>query len=79
MKGPVMMLACLLACLTLFSGCTGNGGGQDAGSHNAVESGVPDRGDDPGEPTGPNGLPDGISYEFEDPDHAGGMIVIPSE
>lgn len=55
------------------------GGGEDAGSRNAVESGVPDGEDDPGGKTGFHRSPDGTAYSFKDPDHAGGMIAIPGE
>ena len=83
MKKITIMLACMLACCALFSGCTDKKGNSDQELGNSVEI------DDTGleidaeskpdaEDNSANGdLPDGFVYEFKDPDNADGIVVTP--
>ncbi len=85
MKKIVIILACMLICFSLFTGCTDqkNGDSQDTDLGNAVEIDDADIEIDaePGTDTGENSdnitLPDGFTYSFRDPDHADGIVVTP--
>ena len=87
MKKIAIILACVLVCFTLFTGCTDqkNGGDQDTNVGNSVEFDDADIGVDA--ETKPDAednsdsvsLPDGYSYSFKDPDNADGIVVTPKE
>ena len=85
MKKIAIILACMLVCLSLFTGCTDqkNGGDQDTNVGNSVEFDDTDIEIDtePGLDTEGNSddvtLPDGITYSFRDPDNADGIVVTP--
>ena len=87
MKKIAIILACMLVCLSLFTGCTNqkDGGDQDTNLGNSVEiddtdidvdtetkSGAEDNSDSVS-------LPDGYTYSFKDPDNADGIVVTPKE
>ena len=87
MKKIAAILACMLACLTLFTGCTDqkDSDSQDTNLGNSVEiddtdidvdAGIkPDTGDNSDNVT----LPGGYTYSFRDPDNADGIVVTPRE
>ena len=85
MKKIAIILACMLVCLSLFTGCTDqkNGGNQDTNVGNSVEFDDTDIEIDtePGLDTEGNSddvtLPDGFTYSFRDPDNADGIVVTP--
>ena len=87
MKKITAILACMVVCFSLFTGCTDqkNGGDQDTNVGNSVEFDVtdidvdaetrPDAEDNSDDVT----LPDGFTYSFRDPDNADGIVVTPRE
>ena len=87
MKKITAILACLLVCFLLFTGCTDqkDGGNQDTNVGNSVEIDDADIEIDtePGLDTEDNfddvTLPDGVTYSFRDPDNADGIVVTPRE
>ena len=87
MKKIVIILACILVCFTLFTGCTDQkgSGNQDTNLGNSVEIDDTDLGIDterkPDTEDNPAiiDLPDGITYSFKDPDNADGIVVTPRE
>ena len=80
-------IAVILACLTLFTGCTDqkDNDGQDTNLGNSVEIDNTDIGGDaeakPDTGNNPDNvdLPDGFTYSFKDPDNADGIVVTPRE
>ena len=87
MKKIAIILACMLVCFSLFTGCTDqkNGGDQDTNVGSSVEIDDADIEIDtePGLDTEDNSddvtLPDGFTYSFRDPDNADGIVVTPRE
>lgn len=81
MKKIAIILACMLVCLALFAGCTDKkgSGDYDLDLNNSVEIDIPDVEDSTDAPAGSDSLPDGITYEFKDPDNAGDIVVTPKE
>lgn len=87
MKKGMMILACVLVCFLLFTGCTdqNDGSDQDTNLGNSVEIDGADIEIDtePGLDTEDNSddvtLPDGFTYSFRDPDNADGIVVTPKE
>ena len=87
MKKFMMILACVLVCFSLFTGCTNQKGNddQDTNLGNSVEIDDTDIAIDtePGLDTEGNSgdvtLPDGSTYSFREPDNADGMVVTPRE
>ena len=87
MKKIAIILACMLVCFSLFTGCTNqkNGGNQDMNVGNSVE--FDDTDIDVDTETKPDAednsdsvsLPDGYIYSFKDPDNADGVVVTPKE
>ena len=87
MKKIMMILACVLVCFSLFTGCTDqkNGGNQDTNMGNSVE--FDDTDIDVDTETKPDAednsdsvsLPDGYTYSFKDPDNADGIVVTPKK
>ena len=87
MKKIVIILACMLACFSLFTGRTNqkNGGDQDTNMGNSVE--FDDTDIDVDTETKPDAednsdsvsLPDGYTFSFKDPDNADGIVVTPKE
>lgn len=85
MKKFAMILACMLACCVLFSGCKDkkNNGDQELGNSVEIDDtdleidteGKPDSEEDSDSVS----LPDGFTYSFKDPDHADGIVVTPRE
>lgn len=85
MKKLAIILACMLICAILFVGCTNQNGGnnQNTDLGNSVEiddtdidaERKPDTEDDSDNVT----LPDGITYDFKDPENADGIVVTPKE
>ena len=87
MEKLVIILTCMLICLSLFSGCTNqkNDTNQEQSLGNSVEI------DDMDFETGTEAksdaednsssitLPDGITYDFKDPENAEGIVVTPRE
>lgn len=85
MKEIKIILVCMLACFTLFTGCTNQKGGsdQDTNLGNSVEiddadleidaEGKPDAEDNSDNVD----LPDGFTYSFKDPDNTDGIVVTP--
>ncbi|MCI9587838.1 MAG: hypothetical protein HFF60_07700 [Oscillospiraceae bacterium] len=82
-----IILVCMLACFSLFTGCTDqkDGNDQDTNLGNSVEIDDTDIAIDaePGLDTEDNSdnvtLPDGFTYSFRDPDNADGIVVTPRE
>ncbi len=87
MKKLAIILACMLACFTLFAGFTNqkDGSDQDTNLGNSVEIDDADLEIDAeskpdAEDKSDNGdLPDDFVYEFKDPDNADGIVVTPRE
>ena len=87
MKKIAIILVCMLACFSLFTGCTDqkDGSNQDTNVGNSVEIDDTDIAIDtePGLDTEDNSgdvtLPDGFTYSFRDPDNADGIVVTPRE
>ena len=87
MKKIAIILACMLACFSLFTGCTNqkDGGDQDTNLGNSVEFDDTDIGVDAETKPGAEddsdsvSLPDGYTYSFKDPDNADGIVVTSKE
>ena len=87
MKKIMMILACVLVCFSLFTGCTNQKGNddQDTNLGNSVEIDDTDIDIDAGTKPGAEdnsdsvSLPDGYTYSFKDPDNADGIVVTPRE
>ena len=87
MKKITAILACMLVCFLLFTGCTTqkDGTDQDTNLGNSVEIDDADIKIDtePGLDTEGNSdnvtLPEGFTYSFRDPDNADGIVVTPRE
>ena len=87
MKKFMMILACVLVCFSLFTGCTDQKGNddQDTNLGNSVEIDDTDIDIDAGTKPGAEdnsdnvSLPDGYTYSFKDPDNADGIVVTPRE
>ena len=87
MKKIAIIGVCMLACFSLFTGCTDqkDGSNQDTNVGNSVEIDDTDIAIDtePGLDTEDNSgdvtLPDGFTYSFRDPDNADGIVVTPRE
>ena len=87
MKKMMMILVCVLACFSLFTGCTDQKGNddQDTNLGNSVEIDDTDIDIDAGTKPGAEdnsdnvSLPDGYTYSFKDPDNADGIVVTPRE
>ena len=87
MKKIAIIWVCMLACFSLFTGCTDqkDGSNQDTNVGNSVEIDDTDIAIDtePGLDTEGNSddvtLPDGFTYSFRDPDNADGIVVTPRE
>ncbi len=83
MKKFMIAFICVLACLTLFTGCADKRGDnqQDQERGNSVE--IDDRdlnGTDIEVDTTENpDLPEGFTYSFRDPDNADGIVITPRE
>jgi len=85
MKKFTIILACMLVCFTLFSGCTDKKGNDDQDTNvgnsmeiddtDIVDTDVDTDTDVPGTGT----LPDGFTYEFKDPENSDGIVVTPKE
>ena len=85
MKKIAIILACMLACFSLFTGCINqkDGGDQDTNVGNSVE--IDDTGIDVDNETKPDtednsdsvSLPDGYTYSFKDPNNVDGIVVMP--
>ena len=83
MKKITIILACMLVCFTLFTGCTNqkDGGDQDTNLGNSVEIDDTDleidaeRKPDAEDNSDNVDLPDGFTYSFKDPDNADGIVV----
>ena len=81
MKKIAIILACMLVCFSLFTGCTD----QDTNVGNSVEFDDTDIDIDAGTKPGAEdnsdsvSLPDGYTYSFKDPDNADGIVVTPRE
>lgn len=87
MKKSTIILVCMLACLSMFTGCTNQKGNnhQDANVGNSIEIDDADLEIDtdrkPGTEKDSNtvDLSDGFTYSFKDPDNADGIVVTPKE
>ena len=87
MKKITVILACMLVCFLLFTGCTPqkDGTDQDTNLGNSVEIDDTDIAIDtePGLDTEGNSddvtLPGGFTYSFRDPDNADSIVVTPRE
>ena len=87
MKKIAIILVCMLACFSLFTGCTNqkDGSNQDTNVGNSVEIDDTDIDVDAETKPGDEGnsdsvsLPDGYTYSFKDPDNADGIVVTPKE
>lgn len=86
MKKLVIILACMLVCLCLFSGCTDqkNGSNQDTNlgaveiddTHLEIDA---EKKPDAEENSDNIDLPEGFTYSFKDPNNADGIVVTPRE
>ncbi len=86
MKKIAIILACLLVCFTLLSGCIDkkDNNNQDTNVGNSVEVDDTDIADtevdiDTDVEPSTGTLPDGFTYTFKDPDNADGIVVTPKE
>lgn len=87
MKKIAIILACMLVCFSLFTGCTDQKSNdeQDTNLGNSVEFDDTDIDVDtetkPGAEDNSDSvsLPDGYTYSFKDPDNADGIVVTPKE
>ena len=87
MKKITAILACMVVCFLLFTGCTNqkDGSDQDTNLGNSVEIDDTDIAIDtePGLDTEGNPddvtLPDGFTYSFRDPDNADSIVVTPRD
>ena len=87
MKKIAIILVCMLACFSLFTGCTDqkDGSNQDTNVGNSVEIDDTDIDVDAETKPGDEGnsdsvsLPDGYTYSFKDPNSADGIVVTPKE
>ena len=87
MKKITAILACVLICFSLFTGCTNQKKDvdQDTNVGNSVE--IDDTDIDVDAETKPDAednsdsvsLPDGYTYSFKDPNSADGIVVTPKE
>ncbi len=80
MKKLVIILACMLICLSLFSGCTNDKNNNNSGTDldNAVDIDI----DVDAEPKGDTDISigdDDIVFDFKDPENADGIVVTPKE
>lgn len=75
MKKLVMILSCMLICLSLFSGCTNDkdNSNSDTGLDNAVDIDAEKKGDTD------ISIDDDIVVDFKDPENADGIVVTPKE
>lgn len=77
MKKLVIILACMLICLSLFSGCTNDkdNGNSDTGLGNSVDVDID------AEKKGDTDISsdDDIVVDFKDPENADGIVVTPKE
>ena len=80
MRKTVIGLTCALVCIAICAGCVDKkaDGGQDTDLTGAVEVDIPDSGDNADEAE-TSSLPDGLTYDFKDPDNAAGIVVEPKE
>ncbi len=78
MKKLVIILACMLVCLSLFSGCTDDKDNSNSGTDfdNAVEIDIDAEGKGDVEISSDD---NDIVYDFKDPDNADGIEVVPKE
>lgn len=78
MKKLVIILACMLICLSLFSGCTddkdNSNSGTDLGNSVDVDIDAEAKGD-----TDISIDDDDIVFDFKDPENADGIVVTPKE
>ena len=87
MKKITVILACMLVCFLLFTGCTNqkDGSNQDTNVGNSVEIDDTNIEIDTKQGLDTEGnsddviLPDGFTYSFRDPDNADGILVTPRE
>ena len=87
MKNIAILLACMLICFTLFTGCTNQkgDGNQDTNLGGSVEIDDTDleidaeRKPDAEDNSDTVDLPDGFTYSFRDPNNADGIVVTPRE
>ena len=78
MKKLVIILACMLVCLSLFAGCTDDQDNRNSGADlgNAVEIDIDAEGEGD---TDVSSDGNGIVYEFKDPENTDGIVVTPKE
>ena len=78
MKKSIIILACMLVCLNLFSGCTDDKDKDNSGSDlgNSVEIDIDTDAKDDTEILSGDGS---ITYDFKDPENADGIAVTPRE
>ncbi len=87
MKKIAIVLACMLICFSLFTGCTDqkDSDNQDTDLGNSVEIDDADleidaeTKSDAEDNSDIVDLPDGVTYTFKDPDNADGIVVTPRE
>lgn len=79
MKKLVIILSCMLICLSIFSGCTNDkdNSNSDTGLGNAVDIDV----DIDAEKKGDTdiSIDDDIVVDFKDPENADGIVISPKE
>lgn len=73
MRKMVILLVYMLACLTLFTGCTGRKDIDDGGADMTDEVNGLD------EPAGADTLPDGLTYRLKDLENSDGIAATPKE
>ncbi len=88
MRKFVVIMTCMLACFILLAGCSDKekDSQQNQNVHNAVEiddrdleSDITPESETESSPDSAYTLPDGITYEFKDPDNADGIVVTPKK
>ena len=77
MKKSIIILVCMLICLSLFSGCTNDKDNSNSGTglDNTIDIDVD------AEPKGDTdiSIDDDIVFDFKDPENADGIVVTPKE
>lgn len=73
MKKSAIILACMLICLSLFSGCTDNKGNSNSDTGIDIDIDAEPKGDTD------ISIDDNIDIDFKDPENAEGIVATPKE
>ena len=81
MKKITIILACMLSCVILFTGCTGQkeSGDQEPKGNSGAEAGITGKADSTDDPAGSDPSSDDFTYNLKDPENNDGIVVRPKE